>query len=151
MKNAELTVEFISHVLACGLGPNGERDHFQRTSTKELIFQQAWWFSAFADAIQCSNIRGIKPNHISMQLTINAPTQIYKRKYSRGRYRMHEAIFPGTKVTFKALVADHVTESNLRVILERMGAFVGISPYGHNLGYGLFSVIGVKISPSSED
>ena len=148
MKNAEFTVEVVSHILACGLGPNGERDHFARTSDGELIFNQSWWFSAFTSAIQGSGIRGIKPNHIAMQLTVDAETAIYKRRYGHAKYRIHEAIVPGTEVTFRALVADHITESSLKAILERMGAFIGISPYGHNLGFGMFRVISVKINPS---
>ena len=58
---------------------------------------------------------------------------------------------PGTKVTFVAMVADYVTESSLQYILEKMGSFVGLSPYGYKLGYGKFSVVSVEVAPSDSD
>ena len=56
---------------------------------------------------------------------------------------------PGTKVTFEALVDDLVTESALRNILTRVGRFIGLSPYGHKLGYGMFHLIDLKIQKST--
>ena len=57
---------------------------------------------------------------------------------------------PATKVTFEAVVADHVTESSLATILDRMGKFVGLSPYGYRLGYGKFNVVSVEVAPSDD-
>lgn len=148
MKNAEFTVEFIRHVLANGRGPNGERDVFERDGTNALIFHQTWWYSAFSRAIETSSVRGVKPSDIAMDLSVNAPTEKWNRHYGPNKSRLHESIMPGTKVTFKALVADKITESNLAEILERMGRFVGISPYGHKLGFGRFKVIDVVIESS---
>ena len=55
---------------------------------------------------------------------------------------------PGAKVEFNAVIADHVTLSNLQAILERMGTYVGLSPYGHRLGYGHFKVLSVDVQAS---
>ena len=151
MKDAIFTIEVIRHILANGYDNDGDHDCFQRDSTNAIIFQQSWWHSAFAAALPGTGIRHIKPYDICMDLTVDAPTEIYKRRYGRDSYRKHEAIMPGTKVTFRALVADHVAESNLRTMLDRIGRFIGLSPYGHRLGYGKFRLLTLTVQPSEAD
>lgn len=151
MKDCIIEVEFTRHVLANGIGPNGERDHFERDSQKNMIWQQSWWYSAFAKAIELAHIRGIKASDVCMNLTATAATKLYRRRYGDDKYRTHEAIMPGTRVRFEAVVADHVTESNLLTIMDRMGKYVGLSPYGYKLGYGKFNVISCKVAPSDSN
>ena len=150
MKNASFEIEVTSHILANSMGIEGGKDKFPRDGANNLIFQAAWFYAAFNAAIKVARVRGIKPSDVHMDLTVKTPTDIYKRKYGDNKYRSHEAIMPGTKVNFNAIVADHVTESGLREILDKMGRFVGLSPYGHNLGYGRFTLCDVKVA-SSED
>jgi hypothetical protein len=148
MKDVTFTVEITSHVLANGTGEHNRRDTFQRDSQNRLIFQQNWWYSAFSTTLDMLRIRGIKPSDIFMDLTVDAQTEIYHRRYGQNQVRVHEAIMPGTRVTFHAVVADHVTRSTLTAILERMGRFVGLSPYGHKLGYGHFNLLELHVTPS---
>ncbi len=151
MKDAKFTLEFTKHVLANSIGPDGKRDRFERDSDNRLIWQQSWWYSAFARSIQLAKIRGIKPADICMDLSVQADTDLYPRRWiERGqpRIRTHEAIMPGTKVSFEAMVADHVTTSILEDILKRMGQYVGLSPYGYRLGFGRFHVVEVDVEPS---
>ena len=148
VKDVSFILEFTRHVLANGTAPNGDRDRFQRDSTGKLIWEQSWWYSAFNTAIELSRMRGIKAADIHMNLTVEADTELYKRRYGEDKFRTHEAIMPGTQVTFEAMVSDQITESNLTVILERMGTYVGLSPYGYRLGYGKFNVIEVSVAPS---
>ena len=150
MKNARWTLEFTTHVLANSVNPTGYNDSFQRDSDNHLIWQSSWWYSAFMKAIDIAHIRGIKPGDINMDLVVDTPTAVYKRRYGEGKFRTHEAIMPGTQVTFEAVVADHVTESNLKTILEKMGKFVGLSPYGYRLGFGKFRVINCTVTSSSD-
>lgn len=148
MKETQFVLEFTSHVLANSTNSDGKKDMFQRDSDNKLIFQQSWWYSAFTKAIELAHLRGVKPGDISMDLTVDAPTQLYNRRYGDSKVRTHESIVPGTAVTFNAVVSDHVTESVLRLILEKMGTFVGLSPYGFRLGYGKFKVRSVTVTPS---
>jgi hypothetical protein len=151
MKDVCFTLEFTNYVLANSIGPDGERDCFQRDSQGRLLWQQSWWYSAFTQAIKLAKIRGIKAGDIHMDLAVSAETEKYRRRYGDGEYRTHEAIVPGTKVTFEAVVADHVTKSSLQEILGRMGKYVGLSPYGYKLGYGRFNVVDVEVEPSDAD
>lgn len=151
MKDASFTIEVIRHILANGSDSDEGHDSFQRDSTNAIIFQQSWWHSAFAAALPGTGIRHIKPNDICMDLTVDTKTELYKRKYGKDSYRVHEAIMPGTKVTFRALVADHVSDSNLRTLLDRIGRFIGLSPYGHKLGFGKFRLLDLNVQPSDAD
>lgn len=148
MKDVTFEVEFTQHVLASGVNQQGRRDCFDHTSDGELIFQQRWWYTAFKTAIAMEHVKSIKPSDIYMDLTVDAPTEMYKRKYGRDKVRVHEAIMPGTRVTFRAVVSDIVTESTLRRLLERVGKYIGISPYGHHLGYGHFILHDLTVQKS---
>ena len=153
MKDAKFTLEFTTHVLANGQGPDGIPDHFQRDSTNKLVWQQSWWYSAFTRAIELAHVRGIKAADINMNLSVKAETKEYRRKYGDykdDKYRVHEAIMPGTRVEFEAVVADHVTETTLQRILDKMGTYVGLSPYGYRLGFGKFNTISVKVANSEQ-
>ena len=150
MKDCHFIVEFTTHCLANGTGPNGEKDVFQRDNTNRLIFAQSWFYSAFTHAIELARIRGVKAADIHMNLAIKADTAMYNRRYGEKKFRMHEAIMPGIRVTFEAVVADHVTESSLKTILDKMGTYIGLSPYGHRLGYGKFNLITVEVAPSDD-
>lgn len=148
MKDATFTLEFTQHVLANATLPDGSRDRFQRDGGNRIVFQQSWFHSAFCQGIELARLRGVKAADIHMDLTFDAPTEDFNRRYGPDKYRNHEAIMPGTRVTFNAVVADNITEQTLRQILERIGKYIGISPYGYKLGYGKFNVTAVTVAPS---
>jgi len=148
MKDAQFTLEFTTHVLANGTDSDGNRDRFQTDSQGYLIWQQSWWHSALSQGISLCKLKHIKAGDIHMDLSVDAETELYDRRYGDKKYRTHEAILPGSKVTFHAIVADSITESELRLILNRVGRFIGLSPYGFNLGYGKFNVLDVQVAPS---
>lgn len=151
MKDVSFTLEFTRHVLANSNTPGGDPCNFQRDSRDNLIWQQSWWYSAFSKAIEMEGMRGVKAGDIHMDLSVQAPTEMYRRKYGRDKCRTHEAIMPGSQVTFNAVVADHITKSNLNAILERMGKYVGLSPFGYRLGFGKFNVTDVTVEPSDSN
>ena len=153
MKDAKFVLEFTTHVLANSTDADGNRDRFQKDSKGRLIWQQSWWYSALSQGVSLVHgLRGVKAADIHMDLAVDAKTELFRRKYGNdGKSRMHEAIFPGSEVTFNAIVADHITASILRSILDRVGSYVGLSPYGYKLGFGKFNVIDVEVAPSDAD
>ena len=152
MKSTKFEIEVTTHILANGMVAGAE-DKFQRDTTGKIIFQQSWFYAAFSQALKIAKHRGIKPADIHMDLLVSAPTEMYERKYGEDRreqYRLHEAIPPGAKVAFEAVVADHITTSTLQDVLDKMGRFVGLSPYGYNLGYGRYKLLSVEVDSSDE-
>ena len=81
MKDVIFVIEVTSHILANSANSDGNKDQFQRDSTGAMIFQQAWWYSAFSRAMELAKVRGIKPADINMNLSVNAATELYKRRY----------------------------------------------------------------------
>ncbi|MEE8575668.1 MAG: hypothetical protein V3T31_00290 [candidate division Zixibacteria bacterium] len=153
MKDATFTIEFVSHCLASGRSrdPGDKVDRFDKDGSGKLIWKYSWWYSAIQQAIKIGSFKGIKPNDVNICLTVNAPIEVFKRRVVEGDnvwYKNHEAIMPGGQITFEAVVADHVTEQLLSEVLSRTGKFIGVSPYGHNLGFGRFEVVDVTVAPS---
>ena len=148
MKDCTFELEFTSHVLANGNGQDGNEDKFQRDSENHIVFQQPWFHSAFTTGISLARVKGVKASDIQVDLTFTAPTETFSRKYGEHNFRQHEAIMPGTRVKFEAVVADHITEKIVRDVLTKVGKFVGLSPYGFKLGSGKFNVVNVVVGPS---
>lgn len=143
MRLIRFRVEFIGHVLASGRSGAETKDHFKRTTDNKLIFMRSWWYSAIASALAGSGLRHIGPDMIVVDPVVDAATAVYERKYGYRESRFHEAIFPGTVVCFRAAVSDGITRSNFTALMERLGGFIGLSPYGCRLGYGKFKLLEV--------
>jgi hypothetical protein len=151
MKDATFTLEFVTHCLANGREKGGDTDVFSRDSSGKLIWKHSWWYAAFSKAIKQAKLHDVKPNQINVCLTVPAQVAVHTRRIKETWTRSHEAIFPGTQVTFDATVDDAITETILETLLERVGKYVGISPWGHNLGFGRFEVIDVTVESGVPD
>jgi hypothetical protein len=113
------------------------------------VWNQSWWYSALSSAIPQSGVRDVKPGHFNFRPNVSARTQLYRRKYNKDKFRTHESIMPGSRVAFEFVVPDHVTEGMARKIMEYLGSYIGLSPYGYNLGYGKFNVVALSVEVST--
>lgn len=145
MKDATFTLEFVTHCLANGRKNNEDVDVFDRDSRGRLIWKHSWWYAALSRAIKDTKTHGVKAGQINVCLVVDADVSNYRRHVKESWYRSHEAIFPGTKVTFDATVDDSITQTMLETLLRRVGKYIGISPWGHNLGFGRFEVLDVTV------
>ena len=145
MKEAKVTVEYVTHCLASGNRHPDGYDTFEKDSAGRLIWRQSWWYSAMIKALELSSLKSVKPGHFHFNLAVDAPVELYRRRYGKDNFRTHEAIMPGTTVVFELVVANHITESSLSELFGRLGKYVGLTPYGFNLGYGKFNVNNIKI------
>ena len=143
MKDATVTIEYLTHCLASGRKSREGYDEFEKDGGGNLIWRQSWWYAALARAIEMSGARGVKPGYFSFSPTVTADVIIYKRKYGYDKFRTHEAIAPGTQVSFDLVVHDSVTKSVMERIFDKMGKFVGLTPYGHGLGFRKFRLVAV--------
>ena len=152
MKDAKFEVEFLTHCLANSEpGTASAADTFQRDGDGKIVMQQSWFHSAFGKAIYLARLEDqVEPGEIQIDPSVKADTQNWVRHYGEGMSRTHEAIMPKTRVVFDCMVADHVTHRMLHAILEKMGKYVGLSPYGFRLGYGKFNVISISISEPAD-
>lgn len=148
MKNGKLEIEFVTHCLASG-NRDTVSDRFMKDSEGRVVWNQSWWYSALTTAILQSGVRDVKPGHFNFNPVVVAETQLYRRKYNGDKFRTHESIMPGTKVEFEFIVPDQVTEGMVRRIMEYLGKYIGLSPYGYKLGYGKFNVSRATVDSST--
>ena len=148
MKNGKLEIEFVTHCLSSG-NRDTVSDRFVKDSEQHIIWNQSWWYSALSAAIPQAGVRDVKPGHFNFNPVVCAKTQMYRRKYNGDKYRVNESIMPGTKVEFEFVVPDHVTTAMLRKIMEYLGKYIGLSPYGYKLGYGKFNVVQATVDSST--
>ena len=149
MKNGKLEIEFVTHCLSSGNRDNVS-DRFVKDSEQHIVWNQSWWYSALTTAIPQSGVKDVKPGHFNFNPVVAAKTQCYRRKYNGDKFRSHESIMPGTKVEFEFVVPDHVTDGMVRKIMEYLGKYIGLSPYGYKLGYGKFNVCRVAVDSSTD-
>ncbi len=146
MKDAEIDIEVKTHILANSGGQPDGVDVFQRDSAGGIVMQQRWYDAALRATLACTDLpRAVSPADVIMNPVIQAPVSIFKRWYNRSEFRTHEAVLAGTRLTLRAIVAQHVEREDLMKLFDRMGAYVGLSPCGHNLGYGNFSLLAVRM------
>jgi hypothetical protein len=142
MKTVKFTVEFLQPSLASGTRDQ-EVSTFPRSSDGRIIFQDSWWHSALCAALQ-GTVEGAEVNasDIRMDPELDAETETYTRRYNGTQQRKHECIPAGANVTFCAALASNVSMDAFHTIMDRLGRFIGISPFGHRLGYGKFKIVG---------
>lgn len=151
MKDLSLTIEFVTHCLSAGRRTDDDHDSFDRDNSGNIIWRQPWWHAAMLKAIELAGLRGVKPGFFYFDPVISVKTEIYKRKYGRDKYRSHEAIMPGTELKVHAMADDAVTEKQANDLFTCMGRYVGLSPFGYNLGFGKFEIKDMKLTRRQDD
>lgn len=141
MKEVKFTVEFMQPALANGCLEEDECK-FPRTSDGKIVFQESWWYSAIsATVLNLPDFEHIRPSDIHMDPEVDVETKMYTRKFNGTQERVHECIPAGSKVTFSAMIGPHIPEEDFKAVMDRLGRFVGISPFGHRLGFGKFKLV----------
>lgn len=154
MRDFKATIEFTTPSLATWMRGDAlaaredDIDRFQRTDAGKIVFQPQWLFAAITGGILQAGpgLRDLNPSDIRIEATFDAKTGLYPtRSPSREGFGYdetveREAILPGTRVTLDITTKDHVSLDKLRRVVITMGKLIGISPFGHAMGYGLFNL-----------
>lgn len=140
MKKGYIEVEFLQPCLSCGNREDGDSDKFQRASDGSIIWSQSWWHAVLTRAKKDLDM-DVDVADFAFSLSITADTSSYRRKYGGKKFRVHEAIMTGTQVKFDFALKNNATLEELETMMKHIGQFIGISPYGYNLGYGKFRVV----------
>lgn len=142
MNTITFTVEFLQPSLASGTRDD-DISKFPRSKDGKIIFQDAWWHSAISAALHGTlEAENISPSDIRIDPEISVDTELYKRRYNGTMERKHECIPAGATITLRAAVASNVSLKDFHTIMDRLGRFIGISPFGYRLGYGKFKIVG---------
>lgn len=137
-------VEFLQPCLSCGNREfEGDMDRFQRASDGSIIWSQSWWHAVLNKAKRSLELDDVRLSDIKFSLSVIAETSPHTRRYGGTKHRVHEAILPGSSVRFDFALDNNVSTEELEQLMTYIGKFIGISPYGYNLGYGKFKVLEV--------
>lgn len=147
MKEMTLEIEYVTECLAQSHGDRKDNtDWFKRDRENNIIWCQSWWYSAITRTVEIYEVRGVKPSMFNFCPVVETErTEVFERQYRRNQTRLHESIPVGTRVTFTAVVGDQITRSVAAGLFDKMGKYVGLSPYGHKLGYGKFNVVSIEL------
>jgi hypothetical protein len=153
MRDYTLTIEFTTPSLATWSYDTDARsgggdciDKFKRTSSNDILFEPVWLFAALTGGIaNAGSGIDVAPRDIQIDPVFAAETGTYHLGSTvTSPARETEAIMPGAQVSLTASTADHVTKDKLERILTVIGRIIGISPFGHSMGFGRFKVVEVK-------
>ena len=127
---------------------------FRRDKRNRIAIDSVQWQWAFESAAKALDY-AIDVETIRTESGIPAPSiSLYNRKYhSRGKpmEEMFEAIREGTVLTFDILLMESgavggqvyraPSQEELHHILDYVGMFIGLSPWGSRWGYGRFELV----------
>ena len=127
-------------------------DRMERDQDGIVIFLPTWWRSAFAKAAKAINHYHDLVNKIHPALPIFGPVTRVPRRYGRKPQdiKVHEGFAVGATVECSFLLPSEMTANQFTELLEAVGNYIGISPYGWKSGkFGFFKVLGVRKGGSS--
>lgn len=148
MRKIKATIQFTSPCLANMPIGGGEptADKFDRDCEDRIIIRPNCLESAVHKTLKFSEFEHIRASDVIIAPEIDTTTRLWKRNYtSHGarKSRTHEMIPQDQRCTLELAVATHVNAAQAREFLVALGKFVGISPFGHNMGFGRFTLINV--------
>lgn len=118
-----------------------------RTPEGSVRFEAHWWRSSmqFAASVLCRHQRAVRDIHFDIAVDGTAsgePKSYYKRYFDSKRFVRHEAFLAGDTVRVHCVVPTVISDDDLGSLMDIIGRFRGVSPYGPR-EYGFFTVVSV--------
>jgi len=122
-------------------------DLMQRDSDGKPIFLSTWWRAAFAQAAKAINRYHRYVDQIHAALQVEGDIVRIKRRYGKRPtdFKWHEGFAVDSVAVVRFAIPNAMTSDQFTELLEALGDYIGISPYGWKKGdYGHFKVLGVR-------
>ena len=129
---------------------NVRRDDFDRMvrdDSGRVIFLPSWWRAAFAQAASAISRYYNYVDQIRAAPPVEGEVTNIERRYGKGEadYKIHEGFDAGAAITVKFAIPGKMHIRQFVELLEAVGDYVGISPYGWKRGsFGHFKVLEVN-------
>lgn len=125
----------------------------------KIRFQANWWASSlrFAASVMSKHQKEVVGVSFEVAVDGRPDTNIdhfYRRFFKgeeEGKFVKHEAFFPGDVIGVNCVVPGGINDDDFWTLMEYVGRFRGISPYGLSEGYGRFEVVTIRETPSRRD
>lgn len=111
-----------------------------------VIFLSSWWNTILSYGARAFSKHQSQVKKIGWDQVVDGVTGVYRRYYTDVDYTEHEAFLAGSVIGVRALLPDTIPLEDFQCILEISGRYRGISPYGHDKGFGRFEVVEVSKS-----
>ncbi len=131
-----------------------EYDRMERDQEGNIIFLPTWWRAAFAKAAQAINrhYKLVNSIHPALQIYGGPVTKIERRYLEQlsdssdkvQRVKLHEGFDVNTVVDCSFLLTSGMTVNHFTELLEVIGLYFGMSPYGWKQDFGRFQVLEVR-------
>lgn len=147
MRRMRATIQFTSACLANDPGSEDNVDRFDRDNHDRVIIRPNCLEASIHKSLAFVPFKHISSTDVIIAPELEAGTAIWDRTYSsKGQRcsRTHETIPQGSKCVLELAASEAVEPGQLEELLTAMGRFVGISPFGHNMGFGRFSLINLE-------
>ena len=121
-------------------------DRMLRDRDGLVIFMTSWWRAAFAKAATALSRYHRLVDKIHPALQVEGEVSRIKRFYGPRMmsFKTHEGFDIGAVVQCRFILPHGMTIEQFTVLLEAVGDYICISPYGWQTGnYGHFKVLGV--------
>jgi len=130
---------------------NVRRDDFDRMlrdDSGRVIFLPSWWRAAFAQAANAISRYYQYVDQIRAAPPVEGAITKIERRYGKGDddCKTHEGFDAGATIKVKFAIPGKMHVRQFVELLEAIGDYIGISPYGWKLGsFGHFKVL--EVSP----
>jgi hypothetical protein len=121
-------------------------DLMQRDRDGNVIFMPSWWKAALTKAAKALSKYHRMVEHIYPALVLNGQTTIIRRQFGPKPkdFKCHEGFDTGASVTCGFTIPYGTTIEQFTELLEAVGMYIGVSPYGWQTNYGRFRVLSVE-------
>jgi len=124
-------------------------DRMQRDQDGAVIFLPSWWRAAFAQAAKALSKYYKYVDMIHPGMRVDGNLSKIKRWYGSKKFKVHEGFAVGTVVRASFLIPTALSQNEFTELLEAVGEYIGISPYGWRDQYGLFKVL--EVAPTGRN
>jgi hypothetical protein len=150
MTRTQVRIRFTSECLANApttKAAQTDPDRFERDADGRLLIDARCWDAAIKRAARVDPELGVQPGEVLIDPALAAPTVLWDRVYRLGAQtlsRTHETIPIATEAELTVIFTNRLGSGDRKRFMDTLGRFVGISPFGHHMGYGRFTVLGVR-------
>ena len=118
----------------------GSISAFLKDPDGNVMFMPTWWAGLvrYAAAVLNRHHRAVKD--IDWDPVVRGNFREYRRYYTKGRFRLHEAFYPGDEITVHAVLPDDLPIADFQEMISIGGQYRGISPFGSEKQFGTFTV-----------
>jgi len=144
MREVRVSLRFITPCLGNKRSVD-QPDKMLRDAAGSVVFISTWWSIILTYGARALSKHQAQIRTVSWDQKVKGVTSVYRRYYTETDYTEHEAFDTGSVIQVNALLPESIPLEDFEEILRIAGTYKGISPYGHDKGFGRFELISAEV------